>query len=830
MKSLIARERGLPLFCLGSALILVYGRFFIGFAPAGRDIVLQYLPYQQLVRQAIWRGQWPLWNPATFCGRPLMADIQVGVLYPPNWLHWVLPLPVSFAILFLAHTAWSLWGCFRLGKTWNFSSPASCLTAVLYTFCGFLSVKLQTGIILFHYAASWLPWSVLALTALYRAPSLRSAIVLGLALAMSLLAGAPQIAFYSWLLVGGLAVGLTLGGKRVEGEEQKAIIGAKGKFLCGVAGAFGLAVALTLIQTYQTYQMTSVSFDRGLNVGISKRWETMTEGSLRPDLMSLILDPDWFGPGNDEMQYAGPETGFSEACAYLPWLAWGLLLPLGELMWRSLSTRARRIFICSLLLAIFSVLMAMGHYSPIFRFFFDHVPGFDLFRVPARWMFGFNVAVSVASGAVFDELLRARPLTEKSKWTLLIVVGLSLAGLAAVRLGVRQSNSARGVETFAPIFKLSIPILVAIFSVWLFAFFPVHVGRACSQANGRLERPTYNLLQFLIPLLATLDLALVAWPNQAAVRADKFYSTFYSQTPLVKKLKEMSAGGRVLWTDGLLDWHLDQNTPEVVTNTLIMQGMTDARGYDPVNAWWIGTWFNRLAGLPPENNPRGYMRVPKIALPPWLTLMGVETILSYEDLSSLPELQLADRVDFPEGPLGIWTNKNYRGLAFAVPSDSSETNVELDDRAKAQSLSQRAALSNPTDPLKAVVFDSLNFHPSSFIPHPFGVRAVEEGPNRFAYQTDFPDAAPLLFAQSAYPGWSVKVNGAYAPLSVVCGTFLAVAVPAGKSLVEFEYYPPSGFEWAELTSLATAIVMIFCLIRDWRKGKTDAPIKPQTQP
>ena len=187
-------------------MILNYGRFFLGAAPSGEDMVLQYIPYQELVRQSIFQGELPFWNPMTFCGRPLMADIQVGVLYGPNWLHWFLPLPVSFTLLLIAHAAWGLWGCYRLGRAWELSTPAASLMGVLYVFSGFLTVKLQSGGVLFHYVAVWLPWQALALNALFRNPSPKRAAILALTLSMALLAGSPQMTFYSWIILAGLAV------------------------------------------------------------------------------------------------------------------------------------------------------------------------------------------------------------------------------------------------------------------------------------------------------------------------------------------------------------------------------------------------------------------------------------------------------------------------------------------------------------------------------------------------------------------------------------------------------------------------------------------------
>jgi hypothetical protein len=103
-----------------------------------------------------------------------------------------------------------------------------------------------------------------------------------------------------------------------------------------------------------------------------------------------------------------------------------------------------------------------------------------------------------------------------------------------------------------------------------------------------------------------------------------------------------------------------------------MQGLPQARGYDPVNARWIGEWFNLLAGREPGPNPGGFMFVPKILRPAWLTLAGVETIVAYTPLDGVPGLKPVARFDFPPDPqvpgatattATVWRNERFRGRA-----------------------------------------------------------------------------------------------------------------------------------------------------------------------
>src|SRR5581483_1133995 len=82
---------------IGTLLLLVY------FLPAVRGRVLlaiadswtYSLPMRMLLGRMIASGTLPLWNPYTYAGMPLLAAVQPGVLYPPNWLFAVLPPGVA---------------------------------------------------------------------------------------------------------------------------------------------------------------------------------------------------------------------------------------------------------------------------------------------------------------------------------------------------------------------------------------------------------------------------------------------------------------------------------------------------------------------------------------------------------------------------------------------------------------------------------------------------------------------------------------------------------------------------------------------------------------
>jgi hypothetical protein len=842
-----------------------FGRFLAGQAPSGGDIVNQYLPYQQLIRQAVRQGAAPLWNSYTFLGRPLMADIQVGVLYPPNWLHWMLPLPIGFALVLALHGAWMAWGCRRLGRAWGLAPGATALGATLFLAAPFFALKASQGVILFLYVGAWWPWMALAATRLARRPGLPSMALLAVTLALSLLAGSPQMTFYGWLVT--LAIGLIVPSAEIGPGTGAATTTKRTSTMARLwlrrtawmAGAFGLALGLTAIQTAQTYYFIHSSFERGSEAG----WAYVTDGSLEPRLLWLLLNPALLGIGSsDRMLYWGSMTDFGESCFYAPLWTLALLAPLG---WAAAKARRkdakdikdekdskgkdfkdaakapliallhRRLAWLGVAGMAAGLVLGMGSYSYPFRFFFEFVPGFDSFRVPARLMIFWTSGLALLAALAADALLRLddghAPPRSLWRWW-----GGGLLATIALTLVPWLDRHAIWSATGDPF--LGAPQAAALIESHALTT-TLRIGLSALAAAAALAawlaRPAWRRGwgACLPALVAGAELAILAWPFQASVPWSKLNDAFYPRTPLIQALTREHRGGAVLWMDDAFDYLHDQNQPEALTNRLIMQGLPQARGYDPVNARWIGVWFNLLAGLPAQRTPGGFMFVPQIALPGWLTLMGVETVVGYRPPQEAPELRPVASFDFPPDPqipgaspsrLFVWRNERFLGRAFAAPLTGPV--AEDWEHAMAASARRAAAAKPGDDPRASIALDGSSMSPDqerqwmaiSRVAMPdarYRVRESPAGPNGFHFDVDYPEKALLCLAQSAYEGWTATVDGAPAELVTdACGAFVTATVPAGRHRVEFRF-APSGLAAGEFVSAATLLGLLYFLARPW---------------
>lgn len=90
------------------------------------------------------------------------------------------------------------------------------------------------------------------------------------------------------------------------------------------------------------------------------------------------------------------------------------------------------------------------------------------------------------------------------------------------------------------------------------------------------------------------------------------------------------------------------------------------------------------------------------------------------------------------------------------------------------------------------------------------IRFVEYALNRVRLEVETDGTALVLLADNDFPGWTATVRGADAPILRSHATFRAVAVPPGKSVVEFRYRPGSfsfGVVAAGLAAVALAVWM-----------------------
>ena len=291
-----------------------------------------HLPLATFIADSLRRGELPLWDPYTYCGRPFFANIQAQVFYPPailaivlsNWLgpqtllaalNWQLVLHVFLAGVF------TYWLLERLGL----SRWAALAGASIYQLGGFFASQAQHLVVV--NSGAWLPLAWLAVIELRRRITWRWIGALAFALAMSILAGFPAVAVVvlgsSLLLAAGLG---------------------HWKTVAAVCAASAWAFLLAAVQLLPTLQLHQVSIAR-----FRTQWLAAGGGLPLATLASLVY-PNYYGIF-DLKTYKGP---WDPTYLYIYCSLAGLLLALAAALVR--RTRVSILFTALTLLSAFWML------------------------------------------------------------------------------------------------------------------------------------------------------------------------------------------------------------------------------------------------------------------------------------------------------------------------------------------------------------------------------------------------------------------------------------------------------------------------------------------
>lgn len=164
------------------------------------DGVRQTLPWRLLAIEQIKSGNWPLWNPYILSGMPLLGNLQAAVLYPFNFLFFLLPELDAWTIYLMLQPMLAGFLTFLFLRTLSCSRKSSLLGGVCYGFSLIMMNHLEFGID--GHTALWLPLGLAAINKIQQTNRWRWGLVLGFSVVMTLLGGYPPPAIYNLLIIG----------------------------------------------------------------------------------------------------------------------------------------------------------------------------------------------------------------------------------------------------------------------------------------------------------------------------------------------------------------------------------------------------------------------------------------------------------------------------------------------------------------------------------------------------------------------------------------------------------------------------------------------------
>jgi hypothetical protein len=374
--------------------LLFFRNILLGSSFFWEDFTLQTYPFTNFAATSLAAGSIPLWNPYTFNGMPFLADIQTTVFYLPmtalalvvkdGLLHfWWLELVV------VLHYILAGIGMYAVARSFGLRRFAALFSGAAYMLSGFMIAHAIHQMIVTLVA--WYPLIYLLLRRALHERRWLWVFVAAPALALSILAGFPQLSLYLFAFLG-----ITFLFELLTTFRGRALLSrdALGMTL-RAASIILLALAIAAIQLLPTMELAPLSQRSSIT------YAKATEGSLSWGQLLTFFYPKFFGVSQfDDYQYWGPGEywHYWETCVYL-----GIATLLLALMSFPLIRRNRHVaYFWGIGLA--ALLFSLGNNFLLHPAVWHWIPGFSLFRNPARAGILLTFAAALLSGWSLDRI------------------------------------------------------------------------------------------------------------------------------------------------------------------------------------------------------------------------------------------------------------------------------------------------------------------------------------------------------------------------------------------------------------------------------------------
>jgi len=382
-----------------------------------RDIGLFWHPQVEAFVRTVAAGSWPVWNPYVGFGRPLLANPNVQVFYPPTWLNLLMPASTYYTLYVVAHFLLTAIGFEAMGRRLGLSRGASLVAAAVWTASG----PLTSLVSFWNYLAGacWWPWTFYFADRALDTGRPRAALAWGACVAAPVLAGSPEMALAGTAAVGAFALGRVRWSRSAWAENRPVLTATV------VAAVF--AVGLSAAQWMPTVA-ASAGTSR-LDIGAEAR----TFWSVHPlSLLQAVLPAPLDGlPLRPEVR----ALLFESREPMLPSLYLGMCsIGLAGAAFALAAHPLRRF---AAILALVAILLALGRHTPVYAMVSALVPPLRAIRFPAKAMPMAALAWALLCGIGW-EAWRAPAEVAPSRWRAFVLVPLcavALLGVTAVALG-----------------------------------------------------------------------------------------------------------------------------------------------------------------------------------------------------------------------------------------------------------------------------------------------------------------------------------------------------------------------------------------------------------
>ena len=721
------------------------------------DAKAHFQPQIQFLAQSLSRGEAPFWNPYVFSGHPQVADPQAMLLSPPFVLlafmngdpsAWAIDM-TTLGTALLGGLALLIW-CRDRG--WHVAGAL--VASIVFVFGASMAWRMQhTGQVL---SLAYWPMAMLAIDRAFARQSFAYAIAAGV-IGAAIILGRDQVALLVLYLLAAYTLCLWLGAL----PPRRPFLATLPHALLGGA----TAVVVAALPILMTILLAEVSNRPSIDL------EGAGRGSLHPALLITAVVPHLFGAAGDMGDFWGPPSFVWEGTGlfiaqnmgqiYVGALAL-LLLVIGTAKgW--LWAKPAQFFFIALLVVIH---YALGWYTPVFRFMYELFPGVSLYRRPADATFLIGALAAVLAGYSVHRLFE-RAWEGVGKWAVIVcAIALSIACLLALLFAMR----------FERLDRISMPLTQALLSFALAAF-ALWYGLSRSILQPQLAASVFAAA-------LAIDLAYNNGPSSSSALPPAHYEVLEpsSSNDVIAVLKARQVRDEVR-RDRIELAGLGFHWP----NASLTHRLENTLGYNPVRlgAYSRATGAEDHVGLPEQ---RKFSKLFPSYRSMLADMLGLRFIAAGAPLETIDRSLTAGDFPLVYQSAKVWIYENVR----ALPRVMFVTEARVADFSEIEATGRWPEF----DPTRTVLLEQL---PAAVapLPAPGAASSVSASIRRYAnnevtIETDSDTPGYLVLNDIHHSWWRVYLDGHAVPLLKANVLFRAVAVPAGRHSVRFQFQPVVG--------------------------------------
>ena len=623
------------------------------------------------------------------------------------------------------------------------------------------------------FSMAYIPWVIAAAIYLIDRTTIKAILFLALATALQLWANHPQVAYYTWMVIGFYYVWMV-------GSSIKTISIKRSIYpLVGIVAGLILALFMVSDPYLDIYKFQKHSnrgarsvLDRSNQTESGTDWNYATQWSFHPLETISFIYPYHYGLQNTSDPKRGAYWGFmpfTQSTHYL-----GLVAIIFAILGALLKKPDRLEWIFWTITAL-TLITGFGSYLPVlYKPFYSLLPFFSKFRIPSMIYMLLAVTIPFLAARGIDTLLDQTDKEETFKKVLYVAGGIGGITMILIMFGDGLfSFSAVGDARYNnPGFITKMrSSRIELYNKGLLLAFSISIGALGLIWGLIYEKIKRHIFVYGLLLLALFDLWMLN-SEFMDIKPPKNMDMMFQKSKAIEYVKEDPDHFRIFPADKL------------GSNQYSYWNIESIGGYRPI----------KLRNYQDLMDAKGFNK------PQIMDMLNVKYVLTSRKINNPDFVSI-------KGVPGLYENKNVLPKAWIV-GDVKAVNSQRE--------SLMETLLSGFDPSKTAIL--YNYSGDRSMKDVSGQVSVRSRTENKIELISISDTGGLLVLSEIYykPGWKATVNGNETPIYQTNHILRSVEVPPGEIEVIFEYDTNPWERTRILSRVSFLSVILFLGLSFWR--------------